>query len=114
MKQNRREALATLGAAGLFAVANQADAQVPQAAVKSDFKISKGNIRQSVMGWCFRPMPAIELAKHLGIKVMVTTGGTNLKEDIMRIYEKVNLVVVRFSSTSPSSLSPSIPSCEST
>lgn len=64
MKQNRREALATLGAAGLFAVANQADAQVPQAAVKSDFKISKGNIRQSVMGWCFRPMPAIELAKH--------------------------------------------------
>ena len=32
---------------------------------------------------------AIELSKHLGVKVMVTTGGTNLKEDIMRIYEKV-------------------------
>jgi len=35
----------------------------------------------------------IELSKHLGIKVMVTTGGTNLKDDIMRIYEKVHLVV---------------------
>jgi len=36
---------------------------------------------------------AIELSKHMGIKVMVTTGGTNLKDDIMRIYEKVHLVV---------------------
>ena len=33
---------------------------------------------------------AIELSKHMGVKVMVTTGGTNLKEDIMRIYEKVS------------------------
>ena len=29
----------------------------------------------------------IELGKYLGIKVMVTTGGTNLKEDIMRLYD---------------------------
>merc|ERR1712128_296921 len=36
---------------------------------------------------------AIEVSKHMGIKVMVTTGGTNLKDDIMRIYEKVHLVV---------------------
>lgn len=36
---------------------------------------------------------AIELSKHLKIKVMVTTGGTNLKEDIMRLYDKVQLVV---------------------
>jgi len=36
---------------------------------------------------------AIEVSKHVGIKVMVTTGGTNLKDDIMRIYEKVHLVV---------------------
>merc|ERR1712025_850780 len=36
---------------------------------------------------------AIEVSKHLGIKVMVTTGGTNLKDDIMRIYEKVHLVL---------------------
>ena len=37
---------------------------------------------------------AIELSKHLGVKVMVTTGGTNLKEDIMRIYEKVYITKV--------------------
>merc|ERR1719436_57098 len=36
---------------------------------------------------------AIELAKHLKIKVMVTTGGTNLKDDIMRLDEKVQLIV---------------------
>lgn len=29
----------------------------------------------------------IELSKHLGARVMVTTGGTNLKDDIMRMYE---------------------------
>ena len=32
----------------------------------------------------------IELAKHLDIRVMVTTGGTILKDDIMRIYQKGN------------------------
>lgn len=29
-----------------------------------------------------------ELAKHMNIQVMVTTGGTNLRDDIMRIYQK--------------------------
>ena len=35
----------------------------------------------------------IELSKHLGAKVMVTTGGTNLRDDIMRLYEpgKLNI-----------------------
>ena len=28
---------------------------------------------------------AIELSKHMGVKVMMTTGGSNLKDDIMRI-----------------------------
>ena len=36
---------------------------------------------------------ALEISKHMGVRVMVTTGGTNLKDDIMRIYEKVHLVV---------------------
>lgn len=36
---------------------------------------------------------AMEIGKHLGVKVMVTTGGTSLKDDIMRIYEKVHLIV---------------------
>ncbi len=29
-----------------------------------DFKIANGRIRQSIMGWCFKPMPAKELARH--------------------------------------------------
>lgn len=29
-----------------------------------------------------------DLAKHLNIKVMVTTGGTGLKDDIIRVYQK--------------------------
>lgn len=29
----------------------------------------------------------IELAKHTDIRVMVTTGGTDLRDDIMRIYQ---------------------------
>lgn len=35
----------------------------------------------------------IELAKHMHIRVMVTTGGTNLKDDIMRIYQKVQVII---------------------
>ncbi|CAM6099063.1 unnamed protein product [Calypogeia fissa] len=34
-----------------------------------------------------------ELAKHLRIQVMVTTGGTSLKDDIMRLYQPVHLLV---------------------
>mmetsp|Transcript_27464 Transcript_27464/g.33360 ORF Transcript_27464/g.33360 Transcript_27464/m.33360 type:complete len:424 (+) Transcript_27464:159-1430(+) len=34
-----------------------------------------------------------ELGKHLGIQVMVTTGGTSLKDDIMRLYNTVHIVV---------------------
>lgn len=30
----------------------------------------------------------MELAKHLGAKIMVTTGGTNLRDDILRIYQR--------------------------
>ena len=32
--------------------------------VEPDYKIRHGKIRQSVMGWCFNPMPAVELAQH--------------------------------------------------
>ncbi len=31
---------------------------------KKLFKIKNGRIRQSIMGWCFNPMPTMELAKH--------------------------------------------------
>jgi superfamily II DNA/RNA helicase len=31
---------------------------------------------------------AIDMAKHIRIKAMVTTGGTGLKDDIIRVYQK--------------------------
>ena len=34
-----------------------------------------------------------ELAKHLNIQIMATTGGTSLKDDIMRLYQPVHLLV---------------------
>ncbi|GIL61752.1 hypothetical protein Vafri_16141 [Volvox africanus] len=34
-----------------------------------------------------------ELAKYLNIEVMVTTGGTSLKDDIMRLYQTTHIVV---------------------
>ncbi|XP_076457650.1 ATP-dependent RNA helicase me31b-like [Babylonia areolata] len=35
----------------------------------------------------------IELSKHIGCKCMVTTGGTNLKDDIMRLYDPVHVII---------------------
>ncbi len=65
MKCSRREMIqVAAGAAGIAAVGAAASAQVPQDAVAKDFKVTNGRIRQSVMGWCFNPMPAVELAKH--------------------------------------------------
>lgn len=34
-----------------------------------------------------------ELGKHMGVQVMVTTGGTSLRDDIMRLYNTVHIVV---------------------
>ena len=51
--------------AGVTAGMNRdARAQLPRAEAKADFKVSRGRIRQSVMGWCFSPMSATTLAKH--------------------------------------------------
>ena len=34
-----------------------------------------------------------ELGKHMKVEVMVTTGGTSLKDDIMRLYNPVHILV---------------------
>ena len=35
----------------------------------------------------------IELGKHMNARVMVTTGGTSLRDDIMRLDETVHIIV---------------------
>ncbi len=64
MNTTRREALAAIGTAGLLTAAHSVTAQVPKNGVTSKEKITHGKIRQSVMGWCFKPMKALELAEH--------------------------------------------------
>jgi ATP-dependent RNA helicase DDX6/DHH1 len=34
-----------------------------------------------------------EMGKHMGIQCMVTTGGTSLKDDIMRLYNTIHIIV---------------------
>jgi len=34
-----------------------------------------------------------EIGKHMGVQCMVTTGGTSLKDDIMRLYNTVHIIV---------------------
>ena len=71
MNFSRRDALKT-GAMSL-AVTAAVSAQTPRAELNPNFKVNKGRIRQSVMGWCFKPMPMMELAKHckaIGIEAM--------------------------------------------
>jgi hydroxypyruvate isomerase len=68
---------------------------------KKPFRIKNGRIRQSIMGWCFNPMPTLELAKHckeiglvamegidskhypavreLGLKISLVSGGHGFK-----------------------------------
>ena len=34
-----------------------------------------------------------EIGKHMGVQCMVTTGGTSLKDDIMRLYNSIHIIV---------------------
>jgi hydroxypyruvate isomerase len=57
----RRGLLKSATGATAVLAASTAAAQSPSSA---DFKITNRRIRQSVMGWCFNPMPVDELARH--------------------------------------------------
>jgi hydroxypyruvate isomerase len=53
----RRQALGAAAATAIAATSTTTDAEEP-------YRVTQGRIRQSVMGWCFRPMPSMELTKH--------------------------------------------------
>jgi hydroxypyruvate isomerase len=63
---SRRTLLATgaILAVGANVSARGADAAARQDVPPEDYKVKNGRIRQSVMGWCFNPMKAPELARH--------------------------------------------------
>jgi hydroxypyruvate isomerase len=62
---SRRQILAGAAATAL-AMRGTGDAAEPpgRQAVPADFKITNRRIRQSVMGWCFKPMPVPELIRY--------------------------------------------------
>lgn len=62
---DRRQALLGLGGFGLAATmfGLPTQAQLARKDADPEFRIKNGRIRQSVMGWCFNPMPTMELAK---------------------------------------------------
>lgn len=63
---SRRQVLAAGAAASAVVAVNAAATGAPPEAgnVSSEFRISRKRIRQSVMGWCFKPMPVPELIRH--------------------------------------------------
>ena len=61
---DRRKFIKTsAGIAAGTTLASNISAQVTQSTTPKNFKIQKGRIRQSVMGWCFKPMAIPDLAK---------------------------------------------------
>ena len=55
---SRRHLMATAAATAVTITGAQSEEN------KKTFRIKNNRIRQSIMGWCFNPMPTMELAKH--------------------------------------------------
>lgn len=76
---SRRDAFKAVAvvAAGANAATLSALAQLPRTEVEPNFRIRRGRIRQSIMGWTFNPMPTPELArlcKDIGLVAMEGVG----------------------------------------
>ena len=66
VRLSRRACWQSLVAASAAAALPAATArgQLPRADADPAFRVARGRIRQSVMGWCFKPMEAATLARH--------------------------------------------------
>lgn len=88
---NRRTWLAAVAAGAAIPIAA---AELNPTKSNPTAKITHGRIRQSVMGWCFKPMPAAELARHskdIGI-VAIEGIGPNEYEAARALGLKISLV----------------------
>ncbi len=68
MKSSRRQFLATsaVASAALVGGSRVAEGAVSIAAAQADpaYTIKNRHIKQTIMGWCFKPMETLELARH--------------------------------------------------
>lgn len=94
MQPTRRDALATIGTAGLMAATHQVMGQLPREEVTAKDRIMQGKIRQSVMGWCFKPMKAEVLAKHCREIGLEAIEGISAKDypSVQKLGLKISLV----------------------
>ncbi|MFT5104414.1 MAG: hydroxypyruvate isomerase [Verrucomicrobiales bacterium] len=85
MKSSRRQFFRTagLGAATGAALSHSAQAQLPMGDADAVYTVKDDSpIKHSVMGWCFKPIKAPELAKHgaqIGLKGMEGIGKNDYK-----------------------------------
>lgn len=84
MQTSRRGLLtSTVATTALFATSGPLAAQTSGSdqddASLDEFQIKNGRIRQSVMGWCFNPMPTMELARHCKSMGLVAMEGVDAK-----------------------------------
>jgi hydroxypyruvate isomerase len=100
---NRRDWLKGTTGAVALGVASAASTS-SQIALAQQSEISrKGRIRQSVMGWCFKPMPAIELAKlgkRLGL-VAIEGIDSSAYPDVKKLGLDISLVSSHGFATGP-------------
>jgi len=64
MSRRRFVGSAATGAAALPAIASAGAPRAVGVAVPADYRIQRGRVKQSIMGWTFDPMPVPELARH--------------------------------------------------
>jgi hydroxypyruvate isomerase len=93
---SRRDLFSTT--AGVFAAGSVAALASPSTAADTtpaaEFKVKHGRIRQSVMGWCFNPMPTPELAQHcrdIGLVAMEGIGAEHYPA-VRKLGLKISLV----------------------
>ena len=93
MKPARRRFLQSTAAASLAAgIAAPLSAQLPADRARPQYVARKdGPIRHSVMGWCFRPMKAAELAKHC--VAMGITGIEGISRDDYKMAMSLDLEI---------------------
>ncbi len=83
---NRRELIQTTaltGAAALVATGPSSNAHAHDRQASQppkDWKVKNGRIRQSVMGWCLKPIAGPELAKHCKAMGLVAMEGISAKD----------------------------------
>jgi hydroxypyruvate isomerase len=66
-------------AAATTAIASRAQADIAKAAAHADYVIKNHGIKHTVMGWCFKPMDMMELAKHCKAMGLVGIEGIDSK-----------------------------------